>query len=355
MVRFNIHKINKTELGKILIPEKIQRMEFKKELSNVYEKLYYNQLNYLMITNLFFLSILISFVGYIFLYPYIANNSTLAGFIGSGIIYKSIVIYITFFILNFVVYNSVLLGYFLYHEGKFKKYEHELEKDLPEFIDNLVSNLKGGISLERAFLKSVRPEQKALLQEMTLINEKILMGKSINQALVEFRDRFDSAVLNRTFFLMGEGIKGGGNLAAPLERISQNLKRITNLDEEIKGNAGGFAIIISGITLLVSPLLFALALTLLDFIGQLFQLLSESNTELGFASSVPPEFKIYLNTFSFAMIIMITFFSSLITSQLKNEKIYTAIKYLPIYIIISLFLFKTFSGILLGFFGGIIG
>jgi pilus assembly protein TadC len=355
MVKINFNKINKDELGKILIPIKIQRMEFKKELEKVYEKLYYNKINYLMITNMFFLSILISFIAYVYYFPLIANNGTLGPIMASGAIYKFLIIYITFVILNIVVYNSVLLTYFIYFDGKFKKYENEIEEDLPEFIDNLVSNLKGGISLERAFLKSVRPEQKALLKEMTLINEKILMGKSVEQALKEFRNRFESPVLNRTFFLMGEGIRGGGNLAAPLERISQNLKRITNLNNEIKGNAGGFAIIISGITLLVAPLLFALALTLLNFIGQLFTLLSESNSQLGFASSVPPEFSIYLNTFSIAMIAMITLFSSLITSQLKNEKVYTAIKYLPIYILISLFLFKTFSGILLGFFGGIIG
>ncbi|NQZ85595.1 MAG: type II secretion system F family protein [Nanoarchaeales archaeon] len=351
----NINKINKNELGKILIPNKIQRMDYKKELEEVYEKLYYNKINYVMITNLFFLSILISFIAFIYFYPALLNNGTFGPLIQSSLILKFIIIYLSFVILNILVYNSVLLGYFLYHDGKFKKYENEIEKDLPEFIDNLVSNLKGGISLERAFLKSVRPEQKALLKEMTLINEKILMGKSVEQALIEFRNRFDSAVLNRTFFLMGEGIKGGGNLAAPLERISQNLKRITNLNEEIKANAGGFAIIIKGITIIVAPLLFALALTLLNFIGQLFSLLSESNSQLGFVASVPEEFTIYLNTFSIAMIVMITFFSSLITSQLKNEKTYTAIKYLPIYIIISLFLFKSFSGILLGFFGGIIG
>jgi pilus assembly protein TadC len=354
MVKINLNKINKTELGKILIPQKIQRMEFKKELEEVYEKLYYNKINYLMITNLFFFSILISFVLYIYFFPSLANNGIIGPWLQGGLILRFIIIYITFVILNILVYNSVMLGYFIIHDGKFKKYEHEIEQDLPEFIDNLVSNLKGGISLERAFLKSVRPEQKALLKEMTLINEKILMGKSVNQTLKEFRERFDSAVLNRTFFLMGEGIKGGGNLAAPLERISQNLKRITNLDEEIKGNAGGFAIIIKGITLLVAPLLFALALTLLNFIGQLFALLSESNTEMSLGS-VPPEFTVYLNTFSIAMIIMITFFSSLITSQLKNEKVYTAIKYLPVFIVISLFLFTTFSEILLGFFGGIIG
>jgi len=350
----NINKFNKEEFGKILIPEKIYSMEFKKELTEVYEKLYYNKINYLMISNLFFISIIISFIGYIVAYPSLSNYEFIQNFIGNSYVFKSIFIYVSFLIINILMYNSVLLGYFLYHEGKFKKAENEIEKDLPEFIDNLVSNIKGGIPLEKAFLKSVRPEQEALMKEVALINEKILMGKNVQEAMKEFRARFQSPVINRTFFLMGEGIKGGGNLAAPLERISQNLKRISSLEEEIKGNAGGFSMIISAITILVSPLLFALSLTLLNFIGQLFSLLSEANTQLTMVTEVPVEFNQYLIVFSYSMIVMITFFSSLITSQLKNEKIYTAIKYLPIYITIAIVLFQTFSTILLSFFSDII-
>lgn len=349
-----IIKLNKEELGKLLIPAKIHKIELKKELSQLFEKLYYDNINYITITNLFFLSIIISFVIYIIVYPTIQSMEFFAQYIQASFFAKAGIIFATYFIINFIVYNSVMLAYLLYHEGKFKKHEDEIEKDMPEFIDNLVSNLKGGISLEKALLKSVRPEQTALLKEVTLINEKILMGKNVRDALHEFRKRLSSAVINRTVFLIEEGIKGGGNLAAPLERISQNLKRITSLEEEIKGNASGFAIIIKGITLFVAPLLFALALTLLTFIGQLFSLLAESNSDLGFAVELDPKFSVYLKFFSYAMIIMITFFSSLITSQLKNEKAYTAVKYLPMFIIIALVLFWFFLGLLLSFFSGII-
>lgn len=350
----NVTKLNKIEIGKVILPEMMYKMEFKKELTDVYEKLYYSKINYAMITNIFFLSLIFTLIIYIVIFPSISGGDMISSIISSSFISLTIFVYITFSLLAIITYNATLLGYFLYHDGKYKKSENEIEKDLPEFLDNLVSNLKGGIALEKAFLKSVRPEQKALLKEVTLINEKIFMGTNVKDALHEFRNRFQSPVINRTFFLIGEGIKGGGNLAAPLERISQNLKRITLLDEEIKGNAGGFAIIIKGITMIVAPLLFALALTLLNFIGQLFELLMESNSEMSIVSAIPPEFAEYLLVFSYSMIIMITLFSSLITSQLKNEKMYTAIKYLPIFIIVSIGLFKIFSTVLLSFFSGII-
>ncbi len=55
------------------------------------------------------------------------------------------------------------------------------------------------------------------------------------------------------------------------------------------------------------------------------------------------------------MIILIVFFSSLITSSLKNEKAYEAIRYLPIYVLVSILIYKFASAALLGFFSGIVG
>lgn len=349
----NLKKLNKYEVGEILMPNKIYKLEFKKQYKKVYEKLNFDNFNYMIITNLFFLSIILSFLIYILIYPqiYIFFND----YISYSFLYHFLIILVTYFLLNLILYYILILGIFFRTSSKFRENQIEIEKDLPEFLDNLVSNLKGGISLEKAFLKSVRKEQKSLLMEVTLINEKIMMGSSAMDAIRGFRKRFeDSAIISRTFFLIEEGIKGGGNLASPLEKISANLKRIYILNDEIKASSGGFAVIIKGISLIVAPLLFALAITLLTFIGNLFALLSDSGTDFISVEGVPPEFTTYLIFFSYAMIILITFFSSLITSQLKNEQTYEALKYIPIYIGIALFLYWQFSKLLLLFFGNII-
>jgi len=347
----NLKILNKEDLGKLLLPEKIYKFKFKQELETLYKKLYFDNVNYKFITNIFALSIILSLVVYIlsyeFFYPYLSPYYV-------GFLSKIIVVFLNFFILNIFLYYCLLFFYFFIHESKFKRSEQEIEADLPEFIDNLVSNLKGGISLEKALVKSVRIEQKALLHEVTLINQKIMMGTDVYVALKEFRLRFDSPIINRTFFLIEEGIKGGGNIAKPLERISQNLKRIYTLNEEIISSSGGFAVVIMAITILVAPLLFALAITLLTFIGNLFQLILKSGADQISVSSIPDAFSDYLVIFSRSMIILITLFSSLITAELKNEKLHDSIKYLPIYIGLALFLYWAFSKILLSFFGNVI-
>jgi pilus assembly protein TadC len=227
----NFRKTNKFDLGKSLIPEKIYVLKYKEELESVYQKLYYNNVNYIVITNIFFLSSILALVLYLLSYNFI--YTIFSGYIVKNFIFKFLILFFTYFVFYLGTYYTLLIAYFLYNDSKFKKIEEDIEEQIPEFIDNLVSNLKGGISLEKALMKSVRKDQKSLLKEVTLINEKVLMGKDINTALKEFRDRFESPVINRTFFLVEEGLKGGGNLAAPLERISINLKKIYQLNNEI--------------------------------------------------------------------------------------------------------------------------
>jgi len=347
-----INKLKFKYLGKVLLPAKIFSFKYREELDLILIKLNSKGLNSSLIFIFFIISQILSFLGYLFLYPMI-NSLFFTLFLSSSFM-KFLIIFLTFTIFSFLLYYVFLFSYFFYKDSIFRKFEHEIEQDLPDFISVVVSNLKAGISIEKAFLKSVRPEQKVLLFEMTLLNEKIMLGKSVQMAIKEFADKFDSPIIKRTFFLIQEGMKGGGGLARPLERISDNLRRIYDLTDEINSSSSGFAIIIKMISLIVGPLLFALAITLLSFISELFTLLTKSGSGMISVGEVPPEFQTYLVFFSYSMIILITTFSTMIVSQIKGEKTYEALKFIPIYILISIMLFALSSNVLLSFFGGVL-
>jgi len=348
MVRVN--NLTKEEFGKKLLPKKIGSMLFKDELESRFRKLYFDNLHFDLITTLFGLSLILSTIIFTLLYQTIYEIFTNLFY---SVVWKFIIIYIIFVVLELIVFYFVLFMYLFVLDSKLKKQEHEIEESLPDFLDDLVSNIKGGLSLEKSLLKSVSKENKVLLAEVSLINQKIMMGSTIFDALNEFANRYDSQILKRTFFLITEGLRFGGNIVKPLERISKNLKQIYGLDNEIRANSGGFGVVIKAIALVVAPLLFALALTLLTFIGNLFSLMMKTNSGI-ISGTIPQEYTSYLVIFSYAMITLITFFSSLITAELNGEKIYTTVKYVPIYLIIGFILFNVMSKVLLGFFGNII-
>jgi len=354
MVNYRI--FDKYELGKVLIPVKLfpTGFKFKQEFETLYEKSYFNNLNYYLITNLFFASLLLNLVLYVTFYPNLISFLKLLFAESILLQFQSTFIFITWFLSSLYIYYAVLFSFFFLIQAKFREAEAEIERNLPEFIDNLVSNLKGGISLEKALIKSVRVEQKALVREVTLINEKVMMGASVISALVGFRDRFNSPIIKRTIFLIEEGLKGGGNLSKPLERISENLKRIYALNEEVKANSAGTAIVIKIISLVLAPLLFALAITLITFISRIFSLLDGSGGDFVSVAQIPQTFIEYLSTFSLFMIVLITVFSSLIISGLNNEKNYESLRFLPFYIFLSTLIFKFISDFLIEFFSNIL-
>ena len=343
--------ISLKNLGKILLPTKIFSIDYANKLKNGYErvngeKLRYNIIFYMYVSS-FFIGLIVSFLLFDDMYFLLENYL-------SGFLYQIVIFSLYFAIIQLLVYWGILIGYLIKFDSKITQYEKNVEKDLPDFLDNLISNLKGGLILEKALMRSVRDDQKELLREVTLINEKILSGISVEEALEGMKNRFSSPIISRTMFLIIEGLKGGGNLSAPLERISNNLKKLYLLDNEVKSSVGGFTVVIKAIGGFLAPALFALAITLLVFIGDLLVLLAASGTNVISMTELPEEFVTYLVTFSYSMIILISIFSNLITSQLKNEEGYKALKSIPITIILSSFLYYYLSDVLIAYFSNII-
>jgi pilus assembly protein TadC len=348
-----IFTFNKFTIGHFLIPNKILKFEYKKKVSKLYEDVYNNRFNYRVITDLFFLSSIIGFFSYLFYYEFIFN--LVKPLIGESVIAIFLLIFTTWTTSHLLIFYTLLFTYFFSKTGIFKKRTEEIENDLPEFLDNLISNMKGGLTLEKCLIKSVSPHQETFFKEITLINTKMMLGKTVVESLEEFRNKYNSPVVSRTFFLIIEGIKGGGNLVRPLEKVSQNLKKIYMLNNEIKSNISGTTAIIKLLTVIVAPILFSLSITLLDFISKLFELMASTKADIVSISSIPVEYIGYLSDFSHAMIILISLFSSLIVTSIRGEETHEAMKYLPINITIGIIIFDVATYFMIMFFGDILG
>ena len=259
----NLTLLTKKNLGKLVLPEKFFKLKLKKNLEDFSEKIEANKINYLIINYIFFGSSFFSIIFSIIFSQYFLD--LIGKFIYENFFFKILFYYIFFVLVFFLFFYFSILLYYSIRSAKFRAIQNEIEKCFPEFLDNLKSELKGGISIEVALLKATRKEHKELLREVTLINEKIFLGIDVIIALREFRERYQSKIISRTLLLIEEGMLGGANLSKSLELISSNLKNVYNLNSEIQANSSGFILIIRTITIIIAPLLFALALTLLNF------------------------------------------------------------------------------------------
>ena len=344
--------LNKYNFGKFVLIESFFNIEVKKNLEEIYEKAHSNKLNYFAITNFFILSYILS----VFIFSYIYNVlfKQIFDYSFKFLFIDFLFFFFIYFITFLTIYLLMLLFYYSYKDYLFRKIQIEIEENLPFFLDNLTSNLKGGISLKESFIKSVPKESKLFLKEIIKLNSKMIYGENEYDAINSFRKKFNSVMLDRTFFLILQGIKSGSNISDSLLTISKNLRKVYEIDNEIKITTSGFEIIIKLIVFLISPLLFALSLTLLTFISSLFDLISKKEALLSIQVVLGNEVFFYFTIFSICVIILTTFFSSLIISHFKSKKFYDSIKWLPFQLIFSIGIYIILRNSLLSSFSNLI-
>ena len=331
------------EFGKAFVPKK-----FAPNLRKYLLKAGFNEVPYRSFGVLFYVSAIITTLIFItFIFPYLKRFSLFEIYIFSFVSWFAVQL---FFATLFILLTYFYLDLKIYFRTK------KMEGELPDFLEVLSANLKGGMTFERALWASIKPRFAILGSEVAKTSKKVMTGYEIGKALTELADKYNSLMLRRTVDLMMSEVESGGNVAELLDRVVDNLKEIKELKDEMSASAIAYVIFISVIVIAISPLLFALSLHLLvlilGFIGRI-SVATQSTTVLPFAFSKvkdPADFK----TFSIAAISVISLFSSLIVSIVEKGDMKGGIKYIPIYVFGSMALYLLFVNILGKLFAGII-
>ncbi len=332
------------EFGKAFVPKRVIP-----HLRKYLLKAGFNEVPYKFFGMLFYISVVITgLTFFFFVHPYITNV---------GLLVKFVYIFLFWAVgLLFFATLFILLTYF-YLDLKIYQRTRRMEEQLPDFLQILSANLKGGMTFETALWSAIKPRFDVLGSEMAKASKKVMTGYEISKALSELTEKYDSLMLRRSVDLIISEVESGGNVSNLIDRIVTNLKETKELKDEMSAAAIAYVIFISVIVLAISPLLFALSYHLLSlivgFMGQL-AVATQKVSSLPFTfSSVgmdPADFR----TFSLAAIFVISLFSSLIVSIVEKGDVKGGVKYIPIYVFGSVALYFLFLKVLGMVFGGII-
>ncbi len=332
------------EFGKAFVPKR-----FIPNLRKYMLKAGFNEVPYKFFGLLFYISALITtLIFIIFVYPYLKKFSLIEIYIYSFLSWFTVQL---FFATLFILLVYFYLDLKIYFRTK------KMEEQLPDFLQVLSANLKGGMTFEKASWTAVKPRFNVLGSEMAKASKKVMTGYEIGKALTELADKYDSLMLRRTIDLMISEVESGGNVAELLDRLVDNLKETKALKDEMSASAIAYVIFISVIVIVISPLLFALSLhlliLLLGFISKI-SVATQRVPALPFVfskSSInPDDFK----TFSLVAIFVISFFSSLIVSIVEKGDMKGGVKYVPIYVFGSISMYFFFLKVLGIIFGNIV-
>jgi pilus assembly protein TadC len=274
------------------------------------------------------------FIGFIFIFGFLlALTISLYAAIFFGVSLT-----ITFFILFAVFQLGVYFWLLLKADAKAKF----VESILPDVLQLMSSNLRSGLTTDRALLLAARPEFGPFQDEINLVGKEITMGKDIDESLIEMAKRTKSQKLSKTVDLIVAGLRAGGELASLLDQTARNLRREAVVDSRIRANVMMYVIFIFVAVCFGAPLLFGLSSFLVEVLTKILGSINmpeNMSTSMPFtfnSVSISPGFVIFFSiTFLLTSSVMGSFIIGLISKGKERE----GIKFIPLVGAASLLIF----------------
>ncbi|HII17069.1 TPA: hypothetical protein HA361_04095 [Candidatus Woesearchaeota archaeon] len=275
----------------------------------------------------------------------VAGSLFLAILFSFSVLVSIPVIFITFEVL---VYTFVQLN--ADSKGRF------VEDVLPDALQLMSSNLRAGMTFDKALLSSNRPEFGPLQKELTLIGKEVVVGKNIEQALLEMTKRIKSDKLEKNVMLIISGIRSGGELASLLSETSLNLRQQKFVEEKVKSTVMMYTMFIVAAISIGSPMLFALSSFLVQIITGILSTVDIPASGGGGFSFADIHIDLgFIQFFSVMMLVTSSFMGALTIGMIMKGKPREGLRYAPFFVILSLGIYFGVRYFLGGFFEGLFG
>ncbi|MBI2499022.1 type II secretion system F family protein [Candidatus Woesearchaeota archaeon] len=129
----------------------------------------------------------------------------------------------------------------LFKENKRQK---EIELQFLEFIRNLVSNVRSGVSIPKSVINTANEDYGALSKYTVKLGRQIEWGIPIHKALVTFANDTGNKVIKRSVSIIIEADESGGDIADILESVATSVVNIKKMREERRSSV--FSQIVQG-------------------------------------------------------------------------------------------------------------
>jgi len=111
-----------------------------------------------------------------------------------------------------------------------------IEQTTPDFLRQIASLLRAGVGIETALEDISKQGGGPLTDELKRAVIEIKIGSTFDHALLSMGERLKSKTLDRTFRMILEGKRVGGNLSDVIETVADDLRAVLALKRERKSN-----------------------------------------------------------------------------------------------------------------------
>lgn len=260
------------------------------------------------------------------------------------------------FLVSFIVLEVLIYSYLLLLAEKKGTF---IATILPDALQLMASNLRAGMTIDKALLLSNRREFGPLNKELIRIGKEVTTGTDVSTSLLGMTKRIKSDVLAKTVDLIITGIKSGGELSKLLEQTAENLRQQRLVDEKVRTNVTIYIIFIFSAIGFGSPMLFGMSTYLVKvLINNLKSVQIPPGTgrlDLPFnitQVNIEPSF---IMTFVIITIITNSILASLVLGLIRKGNERYGLTYIPVILVVALSVFFVINKALGLLFSDILG
>lgn len=215
-----------------------------------------------------------------------------------------------------------------------------VEDIMPDFLSIMASNIRSGMTYDRALLLSSRKEFGPLSREIDRTAKEAIAGKPLPAALMGMAERIRSETLSKTVRLIVEGIKSGGNLADLMENTATDIRKFSAIRKEVAATVLTYQLFMLAAAAIGAPLLYSVSTLLVQTTAQL-----RGNVDVSNSASLPFfSNQVYISPdsvliYSVVALAITGFFGSLASGVVSKGKETEGYPYVPVVLIAAYCIF----------------
>lgn len=219
----------------------------------------------------------------------------------------------------------------------------KVEEVLPDFLSLVASNIRSGLTPDKALVVSARDEFGPLTVEINKAAKQSITGMPLDQVMMGMTEHVRSNVLEKTMTQIVEGMHSGGDLAELLERTALDIRKFRSVRKEVNSVILNYELFIVAAITFGAPLLYGVSTFLVDImlviktkIGGGSEAISQLSGSVGIFKGkllFTPE---AVQLFSILAILITVFFGCMAVGVMSSGRRVDGLKYFPILALLGL-------------------
>jgi archaellum biogenesis protein FlaJ (TadC family) len=242
----------------------------------------------------------------------------------------------TFILVHVLAYSYLVLGA--------NSRAAKVEDVLPDFLSLVASNIRSGLTPDKALIVSARDEFGPLSDAVNKAGKNSLTGTPLDQVIASIGENIHSNVMEKTTHMIVEGLHSGGDMSELLEKTALDIRKFRAVRKEVNSIILNYVLFIVAAITFGAPMLYGVSTFLLDIMLKIKSKIGGADMEsLSSISGSTGIFKGKLMLspeavalFSSAAIIITVFFGCMAVGAMYSGKRMDGLKYFPILTLVAL-------------------